>query len=63
MTNCCSCYAHAHEAKLNTGSLFDGSEGNLRERSQVSRKITVFCCGYPPLVQLNVFKVLFSLGS
>ena len=63
MINYCSC-AHAnYEAKLKTSSLFDDNESNLMERNQVSKIITILSSGYQTIVQLTVFKVLFSLGS
>ena len=42
---------------------FEGSEGDLKEKNHVSRKITMLSGGHWTLMQLAVFKVLFSLGS
>ena len=42
-----------------TGSLFDGDAGDLKEKNNVSRKITKLSCGYWNLVQLTFFKVFF----
>lgn len=32
-----------NETKLKTGSLFDADEGDLREKNQVLRKVTMLC--------------------
>ena len=64
MINYGSCCVYAsNQAKLKTGSSFDDSDGDLKEKNRVPRKITMLSYGYWTLVQLSVLKVLFSLGS